>query len=55
MFFHSNTLIAGQTPYVSNQVDLDNFYEKIENFLQYAVENNIQTVALSRGSIFNIQ
>lgn len=54
MFFHSNTLIAGQTPYVTNNIDLENFYNKIENFLQYSVENNIQSIGLSKGTMLTV-
>ncbi len=49
MFFHSNSLMPGQTPFVSNESDLNDFYNKIELFLQFTVENNIQSVALSKG------
>ncbi len=49
MFFHSNSLMPGQTPFVSNSSDLKEFYHKIELFLQYIVENNIKPVALSHG------
>lgn len=51
MFFHSNSLMPGQTPFVSNFSELNAFYRKIELFLQYTVENNIKSLALSHGVV----
>lgn len=49
MFFHSNTLMIGQTPFVLNTRDLNRFYRRIESFLQYTIENNIKSLGLSHG------
>lgn len=49
MFFHSNSLIPGQTPFVLTSSELKAFYKKIELFLLYLIENNIHFVSLSHG------
>ncbi len=51
MFFHSNSLMPGQTPFVLNSSELNKFYRRIELFFHYIVENAIKPVALSNGVV----
>lgn len=47
MFFHSTNLLPGKSPFVQNQQELDVFLERIETFLQFAVEEGLIFAGLS--------
>ena len=47
MLFHSTSLFPGKSPFVSDEVSLVEFFDKIETFLQYAHRNNFEFLPLS--------
>ena len=47
MSFHSTSLLPGKSPFVRNEADLQIFLNKIETFLQYALENNFEFSGIS--------
>ena len=49
MHFHSTSLLPGCSPFVQNDTDLDNFVKKIDRYLEYILENEINCIGLSQG------
>lgn len=47
MSFHSTSLLPGKSPFVKNETELKDFFDRIEKFLQYAVKNNYEFLPLS--------
>jgi len=45
--FHSNSLLPGKTPFVRTSDELNNFIERIETVLAYAVRHDFQFTTLS--------
>lgn len=45
--FHSNTLLPGITPFVTNEYELKVFLYKIEMIIKYMIENKILPITLS--------
>ena len=47
MTFHSTSLLPGKSPFIRNDHEFHNFFEKIEMFLQFAVDNGLKFSPLS--------
>ena len=48
MFFHSSSLLPGGSPYVSNEQDLEMFYQSIKEVVDYLTDNvNLQFCTLT--------
>ena len=45
--FHSNSLIPGQTPFVSTNKELDLFLKKLEDIIEYMVKIGLKPITLS--------
>lgn len=49
MSFHSTSMLPGKSPFVRDEGELKIFLNKIEAFLQYAVENDFEFAPLSKS------
>ena len=49
MFFHSTSLLPGNSPFVTNQRDLYLFLSKIDRFLAFATKHHIACVGTSKA------
>jgi len=46
MYFHSNSLLPGKNPFVKNERELEAFFDDIEIFLKFAMNENMSFIAL---------
>lgn len=49
MFFHSGSLLAGNTPFVRDAKSQDMFYGKIDRYLAYVRRKNIDSITLAES------
>ncbi|MBN2160682.1 MAG: polysaccharide deacetylase family protein [Spirochaetes bacterium] len=49
MFFHSTSLIPGKSPFIRSERDVDEMLKKIETYLKFTADENINCVGLSKA------
>lgn len=49
MFFHSNSLLPGVSPFVRDQADLEQLLERIRAFIEFAALSGFESAPLSRA------
>lgn len=47
--FHSTSLIAGKSPFVNNEHELDQFLKKIERYLEFLKKENVICIGMSKA------